>query len=510
MSGSVFKEENQSPEKPAQRESVNMMDFPEMIRVLTIISEALQKVGNWQKNDELASVLSKIEAIRDSIQGILWPSALGGGVSKDLIQGDKTGAIEKKHLIVNRLMRLEAQKRGIDYIDMGTDYHYPFYSSYDPTQKAIEALGKNPEAALHYPSSYGLPDLRLSFHRFMRQQFNVDVNSHSEIMVNTGASQAFDALSRAFSGKYVLLPQLSLPTVSTIAKGNGAEIFRLPTCENGLIDLDSLEDTLDSHGIKSVRFLYLNSPINPTGAMAGADYLQKLVEIAKRRKLLVVHDMDSWYTRHEGQKPVNILEIEGAKDCSVSIFSISKEFGLPGLRVGLLAGNSEVIDVVRVHNSIFCVMIPEICQFAAKEAIDRYHDNEERSEINDTVTGTLNFSLDQWRDLGWPSDALIKPQGGYKYLLRIPKNIEGEAGYSAAELFDFFLASRCYVKLSTSRSFNPANSDYIRVVLMQNREMLDEAFRRFREAGVSYTMELPPGIATEYSEFVDANLKSDF
>lgn len=435
------------------------------------------------------------------------------GVSEDLQQGVEAGRIEKTHLIINRVLQDEARLRGVEWIDMGTDYYYPFFRSYPPTKAALAALYEHRESSLHYPSSYGLPSLRESFSRFMGKQFGVDLDIHREIMINTGASQVFDALSRAFTGTYVALPNLSLPTVATIAAGNGARMLRLPSNpETGFIDLYKSRDVLQSLPEDSVRFLYLNSPSNPTGEIASLDYLEQLVAFAKQHNLRVLHDMDSWYTTHEDAiRSHNILEIPGAKNCSVTVLSISKEFGLPGLRVGFLAGNEDIIDVIREHNSTFGVMIPEPCQYAAKAAFDAYDPERDKREINTRVTEILNLSIEGWSSLGWPKDKIKRPTGGFKYLVstpvNIPKNIEC---FSGAELLDFYIARRCAVKLSSSRSFNPEEDRYIRIILMQDEAKVLEAFSRLRASGIYYDMDFSSGIIDEYTNFLSQNIRGDF
>ncbi|KAF5989338.1 plp-dependent transferase [Fusarium bulbicola] len=332
-------------------------------------------------------------------------------------------------------------------------------------------------------------------------------------MINTGASQAFDALSRAFKGRYVILPQLALPTVGVIASGNGAELLRIePDADGGIIDLSVAENQVNQilHG--GIRFLYLNSPVNPTGSVATRDELCGLVDFAKKNNIIVVHDMDSWYKQHEGaDRLYNILEIPGAMDCCVTVLSVSKEFGLPGLRVGFIAGNSRVINIVRAHNSTFSVMIPEVCQLAAQAALESFcKSGKERKEIDNHIAKVLQATMKGWASLGWPQSKIYPPSAGFKYLVSVPPNIKGQGAFSSIELFDFFVTSRANVKFSTSRSFDPGNNGFMRIVLMQNPKEVSEVFRRLASIGVSYNMVLPDGLEHEYKSFLKENINDDF
>ena len=439
-------------------------------------------------------------------------SRLGGGLSPDLRRGEEASRIEKRHLVINRVLREMAQSKGIEHLDMGTDYSYPFYHDFTPTREALESLKHHTADALHYPSSYGLKGLRHAFQEFLRRRFFIELDPDREIMINTGASQAFDALSRSFRGRYVLIPSLCLPTVSVIATGNGAQILRLPVDNaNGLIDLVAAQRQVDELQDATIRFLYLNSPANPTGRVASLDYLRQVVDFAMRNGIVVVHDMDSWFTQHvAGTRLHNILEIEGSRDCCVSVFSLSKEFGLSGIRVGLIAGNRDVINAIRVHNSIFAVMIPEICQHAAEAALRSLDANDGKLKINEYVTHIMRKTVEGWKSLGWPAEQVQQPEGGFKYLVSVPPQIRPQGRHCAAELFDYYVASRAYVKLSTSRSFDPNNERFIRMIVMQNEKQVDEVFARLKAAGVNYGMDLPAGLDSEYAAFLTEHASSDF
>lgn len=484
------------------------------LQILRMVRQKLEESGVGPDAHMLGDLYRESQEVRRLIGRLLsGPSVeLGGGISPELRSGEQTSMIEKRHLIINRVLRDQAKGSGTEFLDMGTDYFYPFYTDYKPTQEALAALKTHTDDAMHYPSSYGLEGLRQAFQGFMQNQFGVPLDRDKEIMINTGASQAFDALSRAFDGRYVLLPSLSLPTVSVVARGNGAELLRLPVnARNGLIDLAGAQQEIDRLSKPRIRFMYLNSSANPSGHVASLEYLQQVVDFAKRNNILVLHDMDSWFTHHaETGRLHNILEADGARDCCISVLSLSKEFGLSGIRVGLIAGNSNVINAIRVHNSTFAVMIPEICQHAAQAALEAFGREDEKDKINTYITGVMRKTTEGWQKLGWPADGIHPPVGGFKYLISVPPNIQSQGEFSAVELFDFYIASRAYVKLSTSRSFNPSDDRSIRMVLMQNEEQIDEVFKRMQSIGVGYQMDLPPGLDAEYAAFLSQHASNDF
>jgi aspartate/methionine/tyrosine aminotransferase len=331
--------------------------------------------------------------------GYLPPLAeLGGGIQDRIVAGRLVGEVEKRHLVLKRWFTEELAAIGKPLIDVGTDYGYPFFEEYPPTLAAIAAIGQSAGSARSYPSSYGTSDLRAAFAAFMRHRFAVTLDTDAQVMVSTGASQTFDALSRSLSGRFVVAPRLTLSTVTSIAAGNGAEILRVGDDPAGNPNLADLRQILRTVGAREVRFVYLNSPANPTGHVIDRAYLRQAVDLAREFGVLLVHDHDSWCTTHYGGQAPSILQIRGATDVAVTIVSLSKELGLPGVRVGLIAGNEWAVNALRMHNSEFCVMVPEFCQAAATAALTSYihttHTNPAaRERVQEQITDSLRLAL---------------------------------------------------------------------------------------------------------------------
>jgi hypothetical protein len=85
----------------------------------------------------------------------------------------------------------------------------------------------------------------------------------------------------------------------------------------------------------------------------------------------------------------------------------------------------------------------------------------------------------------------------------VPPGFQAVDGISGAELFDFYVASRAFVKLSTSRAFNEENAKFLRIILMQDMETMQEVFRRLHEINVHYAMPMPAGLLDEYHQTLD-------
>lgn len=254
----------------------------------------------------------------------------GGGVNPHLIAGRMAGLVEKRHLVLKRRFAARAAAQDRPFIDLGTDYCYPFFEEFGPTQAAMTALAEAAAGARHYPSSYGTESLRTAFADFLRRWFGVAADSGTQLMVSTGASQVFDALTRTYAGRTVIVPDLTLSTVTSVAAGNGARIVRVALDEEFRPDLAALDAALHAARPDGVRMVYLNSPQNPSGAVLGLDHLARIVALAREHQVLLVHDHDSWCTTHSGERAPNILQ--GRLSQVLDAVSAVEDGGWPGCR----------------------------------------------------------------------------------------------------------------------------------------------------------------------------------
>lgn len=82
----------------------------------------------------------------------------------------------------------------------------------------------------------------------------------------------------------------------------------------------------------------------PTGATATMEQLKSLVDFANANNILLVNDNP--YSFVLSSNPTSILSIDGAKDCTLELNSLSKTFNMAGWRVGMVLGSAEHINAV--------------------------------------------------------------------------------------------------------------------------------------------------------------------
>ncbi len=421
---------------------------------------------------------------------------LGGGESQSFKDLKEAAGAMHRNLFVSRRIRASHQQENRAVIDLGTDQRNNVLNGAEGPQVAMEVLRTHAELLREYPSCFGTDEVRKTIQAFMKARFDVTLNRDTQLCLTQGTTQAFDTMAQTFAGRYVVLPRFSIFTVAQAAAANGAECVRAPHCEKtGFFHLEGLGRLLRDLGPSGVRFIYLNSPSNPEGKVAKTEYLERLVALATEAEAPVLHDMDCWGGNPEVSK--NILSVKGAMECSVSAITPSKELGLPGVRVGFLAGNAQIITRVQRNNEWRGVMIPGANQAAFAAALGGCPTGELCN--NSEKRAALEASFEGWRRLGWPEEKIYKPGLGYKYLVDLPPAIQEEWGAEAAELLEFEIFRRTGVKLSTTHPFNPrAEVHYLRTVVSQDSKTVRRAFGRMEEAGIHYRMSLGDETSVTY------------
>jgi alanine-synthesizing transaminase len=116
-----------------------------------------------------------------------------------------------------------------------------------------------------------------------------------------------------------------------------AQMLPMPTPE---VFLDRLE-SLYKESPKPPKMLLISFPHNPTTTCVDLEYLEKIVRLTQQHGTLVVHDFAYADLGFDGYVPPSILQVPGAKENCVEIFSMSKSYNMAGWRVGFLRRQRE-------------------------------------------------------------------------------------------------------------------------------------------------------------------------
>jgi len=164
-----------------------------------------------------------------------------------------------------------------------------------------------------------------------------------DILVTTGAIEAnfllFHSLLRA--GDHVVAVSPAYQQLHSVPRSIGADLslWDVRTADGFAYDLDKLEALLRPE----TKMIVLNSPHNPTGAMLTQDQLRDIIALAQRSNAWILSDEAYRWLEHPGGERLP-APLRDLSDRAISVGTLSKPFGLPGLRVGWFAANPEVVQ----------------------------------------------------------------------------------------------------------------------------------------------------------------------
>jgi LL-diaminopimelate aminotransferase len=322
------------------------------------------------------------------------------------------------------------------------------------------------ENAHQYQSYQGLPELRKGMADFYKNNFNVDLDFNSEILPLMGSKEGIMHISLAFlnEGDQVLIPNPGYPTYTSVTKLIGAEpvFYDLPEDKNWEPDFENLE----KQDLSKVKLMWISYPHMPTGATGSLELFQKLVVFAKKHRILLVNDNP--YSFVLNGNPISILQIDGAKEVALELNSLSKTYNMAGWRVGMVSGNSELIDpILKVKSNMDSGMFYGI-QKGAIEAL----------KLGKLWFGQQNEIYKRRRDLTFQ---LAKKLGctfdenavGLFVWAKLP------AGIDSAEKFIDTILYEKHIFITPGTIFGSKGEGYIRFSLCVKEERVQEAIDRF-------------------------------
>ena len=336
----------------------------------------------------------------------------------------------------------------------------------------VEAALKALQGGLtHYVPSRGMPDLLAAVAGKLARDEGVSYDPAGEILVTHGGIHAYYTALQAIlnPGDDVLIPDPTWATHSNMVIMLRGNVIRVPApAGNGFIPL--LEDWERSL-TPGTRAIVLNYPSNPTGAYPSRGYLQKLHEFAKAHDLWVVSD-EVYGSLYYGERPICAANIEGAKERTLLVNSLSKSYAMTGWRVGFLAGPSAVIaNALKAgQNSITCVA--PFIQKAAAFALTDPGIQTVTAEMRSAYARRRQLVLRLSQELECEKVLVTPPQGAFYFFLDLRP-----LGMTSGDMCERLLVEEG-VGLVPGSAFGDQGEGFVRMSIAASDADVEAGFRR--------------------------------
>ena len=366
--------------------------------------------------------------------------------------------------IVNDL-KSKARARGEDIIDLGMgnpDQATPKHI----VAKLVEAA-QNPRNH-RYSASRGITRLRVAITKWYRDRYGVELDPESEAIVTIGAKEGLAHLALAVlqPGDGVLVPNPTYPIHSysvVIADGDLRSVPLVP----GEDFFARLQETARLSWPKA-KLLILSFPHNPTTMCVDRPFFEKVVAFAQEHRLMVVHDFAYADFTFDGYRAPSFLEVPGAKEVGVELFSTSKSYNMPGWRLGFVCGNHQMIHALARIKSYLDYGVFQPIQIAGIIALEG-----EQSVVADIVEvhrRRRDVLVDGLNKQGW---SVPKPKGTMFVWAPIPDPFRAMGSLEFAKL----LIQDAKVAVSPGIGFGEYGEGYVRFALVENEQRIRQALR---------------------------------
>lgn len=379
-------------------------------------------------------------------------------------------------------LKVEARRAGHDVIDLG--FGNPDIPSPDVAVEKLAEAALNPRNH-RYSASRGIPKLRRAVADLYLRRFGVELDPETEVVTTIGAKEGLSHLMWVLvgPGDTALVPSPSYPIHIWAPLFAGAEVrqVRLGDPDTGRGSPEEPEQAGEGFFANLVeawestwpkpRVIVMSFPHNPTTTCIDTEFMRRLVSFAGEHEVVLVHDFAYSDTSFDGYTPPSVLQIPGAKDVAVELYSMTKSFSMAGWRVAFLVGNPEIVAALTKLKSYLDYGTFQPIQIAAIVAMNEASGYPK--VVNEIYQGRRDALCDGLSRIGWQ---VARPRGTMFVWAPIPEPYREMGSLE----FSKFLVTEAKVATSPGVGFGPGGDGHVRFALIENEKRIGQAVRSLR------------------------------
>ena len=318
-----------------------------------------------------------------------------------------------------------------------------------------------------YTRSAGSVELCKGVSNFLSDKHDISVDWEN-VVVTPGCKQAilYALMGLGNPGDEVLLLAPAWPTYDAQIRLVGMVPVHVPVKrDNYHPDFTALKSAIN----ENTKFIFINSPNNPTGAVYTPDEIQKLVDLAHEYDLWIIDDMIYATMVWDDCKYVSPSTIKGGKNRTITIGGWSKAWSMTGWRLGWAAGPPEAMRALQLCQTSAATHVPT---FTMKAALTALSSEKERIEMNEEFARRREVVYQELKEI--PQFYVPKPEGAFYILIDV----------SGTGMDDITFATRALSEAKVQLipgSLMDGGKNLCRISYATNIENIKEGCRRLKE-----------------------------
>jgi alanine-synthesizing transaminase len=368
---------------------------------------------------------------------------------------------------VDQLKR-ELRRAGRDVIDLG--FGNPDIPSPPIAVEKLSEAAHNPRNH-RYSASRGLPNLRDAVAELYERRFDVRLDPERQVVSTIGAKEGLAHLMWVLlePGDVAIVPSPSYPIHLVAPRLAGAAVVHARV--EGGDHLAAIEDAI-RQAQPAPRVVIVSFPHNPTTGVATPELMQRLVDLARDRGFVLVNDFAYADIAFDGHEPPSVLQADGALDCAVELYSLTKSFSMAGWRVGFVVGRADVVEALAKLKSYLDYGTFQPIQIAS--IVTLREAPEYPVEVCDIYRRRRDALVTGLARAGWE----IEPPRGTMFVWApIPEPYRDLGSLE----FALRLARDAEVAVSPGIGFGEGGDGHVRFALVENEQRIAQAARSVRK-----------------------------
>ena len=367
-------------------------------------------------------------------------------------------------------LKMQARRAGEDVVDLG--FGNPDIPSPPVAVDKLCDAVRNPRNH-RYSSSRGIPKLRSAITDLYQRRFGVTLDPETQACSTIGAKEGFSHLMWTVlaPGDAAMVPTPSYPIHIWGPILAGAEVRHVRLGPEQDFFENLLEAWEDSW--PRPRVIVLSFPHNPTTTCVDLAFMTRMVDFARAHDVLLVHDFAYADIGFDGYDPPSVLQVPGASDVAVELYTLTKGFSMPGWRVGFLVGNADVVAALSQLKTYLDYGTFQPIQIASIIAMNEAPDYP--LAVNEIYRRRRDALVDGLARVGWE---IPKPRGTMFVWAPIPEPYDEHGSLEFSKL----LVEEANVAVSPGVGFGPGGEGYVRFALVENEHRIGQAVRGIRRA----------------------------
>jgi alanine-synthesizing transaminase len=375
-------------------------------------------------------------------------------------------------------LKLAARRAGDDVIDLG--FGNPDIPSPEVAVEKLVEAARDPRNH-RYSSSRGIPNLRRAIADLYLRRFSVELDPETEVLMTMGAKEGLSHLMWALlgPGDAALVPSPSYPIHLHGPVFAGAAVQTVQVENLGALDPATAGAAFYDQVVEKwsastprPRVVLLSFPHNPSTTCIDLATMTRLVEFARLNDLVLVHDFAYSDTFFDGYRPPSVLEVPGAKDVAVELYTMTKSFSMAGWRVAFMVGNADVVGALTKLKSYLDYGTFQPIQIAAIVAMNEAP--EYPKAVNEIYQARRDALCDGLQRIGWE---VPRPLGTMFVWAPIPEPYREMGSLEFAR----FLVAEGHVATSPGVGFGDGGDGFVRFALIENEQRIAQGVRGLRK-----------------------------